>query len=100
MGWSIPWVSTARTDFNLDLGFSSNEEQTSKWVANDGAAATNRRAQRPSDGHRPRRLPDRAVRVQLVRTRRRHRLPDLLDDWSRSRVPDGLLPDPRPHAKG
>ena len=28
MGWSIPWVSTARTDFNFDLGFSSSEEQT------------------------------------------------------------------------
>src|SRR5262249_30737383 len=23
MGWSIPWVSTARTDFNFDLGYSS-----------------------------------------------------------------------------
>jgi predicted dithiol-disulfide oxidoreductase (DUF899 family) len=28
MGWSIPWVSTARTDFNFDLGFSSSKEQT------------------------------------------------------------------------
>ena len=28
MGWNIPWVSSARTDFNFDLGFSSTEEQT------------------------------------------------------------------------
>jgi predicted dithiol-disulfide oxidoreductase (DUF899 family) len=33
MGWSIPWVSSARTDFNSDLGFSSSEEQTREWVA-------------------------------------------------------------------
>jgi predicted dithiol-disulfide oxidoreductase (DUF899 family) len=33
MGWSIPWVSTARTDFNLDLGYSNSEEQTREWVA-------------------------------------------------------------------
>jgi predicted dithiol-disulfide oxidoreductase (DUF899 family) len=33
MGWSIPWVSSARTDFNSDLGFSSSEEQTREWAA-------------------------------------------------------------------
>jgi predicted dithiol-disulfide oxidoreductase (DUF899 family) len=33
MGWSIPWVSTARTDFNLDLGYSRTEEQTREEVA-------------------------------------------------------------------
>jgi predicted dithiol-disulfide oxidoreductase (DUF899 family) len=33
MGWSIPWVSTARTDFNFDLGYSSTEEQTRDAVA-------------------------------------------------------------------
>jgi len=27
MGWRIPWVSTAHTDFNFDLGFSHTEEQ-------------------------------------------------------------------------
>jgi predicted dithiol-disulfide oxidoreductase (DUF899 family) len=27
MGWSLPWASTARTDFNFDLGFSHTEEQ-------------------------------------------------------------------------
>jgi predicted dithiol-disulfide oxidoreductase (DUF899 family) len=25
MGWSVPWVSTARTTFNVDLGFSHAE---------------------------------------------------------------------------
>ena len=28
MGWSFPWVSSANTEFNLDLGYSSSEEQT------------------------------------------------------------------------
>src|SRR5262249_7387204 len=33
MGWDFPWVSSARTDFNFDLGFSGSEEQTREWVA-------------------------------------------------------------------
>jgi predicted dithiol-disulfide oxidoreductase (DUF899 family) len=32
MGWSIPWVSSAGTDFNFDFGFSRTEEQTREWV--------------------------------------------------------------------
>src|SRR5919201_1170925 len=27
MGWSFPWVSAARSDFNFDLGFSSTEAE-------------------------------------------------------------------------
>ena len=33
MGWSFPWVSAANSDFNVDLGFSSSEEQTRAWIA-------------------------------------------------------------------
>ena len=33
MGWSVPWVSSANSEFNLDLGYSSSEEQTRAWVA-------------------------------------------------------------------
>jgi predicted dithiol-disulfide oxidoreductase (DUF899 family) len=33
MGWSFAWVSSANSEFNLDLGFSSSEEQTREWVA-------------------------------------------------------------------
>jgi predicted dithiol-disulfide oxidoreductase (DUF899 family) len=33
MGWTLPWVSTARTDFNFDLGFSHTEEQGRETVA-------------------------------------------------------------------
>lgn len=33
MGWSFPWVSSAQSDFNFDLGFSSGEEQTREWAA-------------------------------------------------------------------
>jgi predicted dithiol-disulfide oxidoreductase (DUF899 family) len=33
MGWSLPWVSSARTDFNFDLGFSQTLQQSRQWVA-------------------------------------------------------------------
>ena len=33
MGWTFPWVSSAGTDFNVDLGFSRTEEQTREAVA-------------------------------------------------------------------
>ena len=33
MGWSFPWVSTAHTDFNFDLGFSHTEEEGRELVA-------------------------------------------------------------------
>ncbi len=33
MGWSFPWVSSTRTDFNFDLGFSRTEEQSRAAVA-------------------------------------------------------------------
>ena len=32
MGWSFPWVSSAAGDFNVQLGFSSSEEDTRAWV--------------------------------------------------------------------
>jgi predicted dithiol-disulfide oxidoreductase (DUF899 family) len=32
MGWSFPWVSAANSEFNIDLGFSSSQEQTREWV--------------------------------------------------------------------
>jgi predicted dithiol-disulfide oxidoreductase (DUF899 family) len=39
MGWSIPWVSSASSDFNFDLGFSHTEEQGRQAVVQmmDGA---------------------------------------------------------------
>ena len=33
MGWSFPWVSSAPTDFNFDLGFSQTLEQSREGVA-------------------------------------------------------------------
>ena len=32
MGWNFPWASSANSDFNSDLGFSSSEEETRAWV--------------------------------------------------------------------
>jgi predicted dithiol-disulfide oxidoreductase (DUF899 family) len=31
--WDVPWVSSANSEFNLDLGYSTSEEQTRAWVA-------------------------------------------------------------------
>ena len=33
MGWQMPWVSSAETDFNFDLGYSRTEEQTREAFA-------------------------------------------------------------------
>jgi predicted dithiol-disulfide oxidoreductase (DUF899 family) len=33
MGWNLPWVSSARTSFNFDLGFSQTEEEARALVA-------------------------------------------------------------------
>jgi predicted dithiol-disulfide oxidoreductase (DUF899 family) len=33
MGWDFTWASSANSEFNLDLGYSSNEEQIRAWVA-------------------------------------------------------------------
>ena len=33
MGWNMPWVSAARSDFNFDLGYSHTEEQTREAIA-------------------------------------------------------------------
>ena len=33
MGWSLPWASSANSDFNFDLGFSSTAEQTHEALA-------------------------------------------------------------------
>jgi predicted dithiol-disulfide oxidoreductase (DUF899 family) len=37
MGWSIPWVSAASTDFNFDFGASYPEEQMQQWGPIDEA---------------------------------------------------------------
>ena len=106
--WAGAGLDFARTDFNFDLGFSFTEEQAREAVAEmrptglapwDWATA-DRRAERPRDGHRRRRLPHREPRLQYLRTRRRRRLPHVLDDLARIGVPDGLLPDPRPRTEG
>jgi predicted dithiol-disulfide oxidoreductase (DUF899 family) len=36
MGWSIPWVSAANTDFNVDFGASYTEEQVRSWGLDEG----------------------------------------------------------------
>jgi predicted dithiol-disulfide oxidoreductase (DUF899 family) len=36
MGWSFPWVSSARSDFNFDLGFSQTLQESRQRVATMG----------------------------------------------------------------
>ena len=36
MGWSLPWVSSANTDFNRDFGGSYTEEQVRSWGLDQG----------------------------------------------------------------
>jgi predicted dithiol-disulfide oxidoreductase (DUF899 family) len=38
MGWGLPWVSSANSEFNLDLGYSMSEEQARGWVAQNLAS--------------------------------------------------------------
>jgi predicted dithiol-disulfide oxidoreductase (DUF899 family) len=33
MGWTFPWMSSANSEFNADLGYSISEEQARAWVA-------------------------------------------------------------------
>jgi predicted dithiol-disulfide oxidoreductase (DUF899 family) len=33
MGWDFPWASSANSEFNLDLGYSTSAEQARGWVA-------------------------------------------------------------------
>jgi predicted dithiol-disulfide oxidoreductase (DUF899 family) len=36
MGWSLPWVSSANTDFNFDFGGSYTQEQVRAWGLEEG----------------------------------------------------------------
>ncbi len=38
MGWSIPWASSAHSDFNADLGYSSDAVETRAWVEESGVS--------------------------------------------------------------
>ena len=91
MGWSLPWVSTAHTGFNFDLGFSFTEEQAREAVAQMTPTGLEFRSSttRPETGtglppiveHNARASGtdavgyDREPRLQHVRLRRRRRLP-------------------------
>jgi predicted dithiol-disulfide oxidoreductase (DUF899 family) len=36
MGWNLPWVSSANTDFNFDFGASRTKEQVRSWGLDEG----------------------------------------------------------------
>jgi predicted dithiol-disulfide oxidoreductase (DUF899 family) len=37
MGWRLPWVSAANTDFSFDFGASYTEEQVRSWALDEGS---------------------------------------------------------------
>jgi len=39
MGWNVPWVSAANTDFNVDFGGSYTAEQVRSWGLSEGEGA-------------------------------------------------------------
>jgi predicted dithiol-disulfide oxidoreductase (DUF899 family) len=100
MRWSIPWVSSANTDFSFDLGASFTVEQTRENMPPSEGPTADRASERGRDRDRCPRIHLGNTGGQRLQARGRRRLPDLCDHVARGRVPDGLLPDPRPGAKG
>ena len=43
MGWSVPWASSANSDFNFDLGASSTEQQLRAQMPKIGVARSTQR---------------------------------------------------------
>jgi predicted dithiol-disulfide oxidoreductase (DUF899 family) len=91
MGWSLPWVSAANTDFNYDFDASYTEERVRSWTLDaDGLppiVAQNAAATGTSiPGYLSQSPAMSAFQLQ----------DDLCDRGPRGRVPDALLPDPRP----
>jgi Bacterial protein of unknown function (DUF899) len=105
MGWSLPWVSTAHTDFNFDLGFSFTEDQAREAVAQmrPPGLETFETSSGTETGLPP--IVEQNARatgtdvVGYLRAPRRGRLPRVLDDLAGIGVRDGLLPDPRPRTE-
>jgi hypothetical protein len=100
MGWVFPWVSSAHSEFNVDLGFSSSEERTREWV-------TPMLEQLPLIAGRN--ASDSGTDLVGYLTERQGFSAFVLDDGAvyqtystgarGGRVSDGLLRDPRPSAE-
>jgi predicted dithiol-disulfide oxidoreductase (DUF899 family) len=100
MGWSFPWVSSANSDFNLDLGSRAARSRRAPGSRRCSSSCRRSPAATRARAARRRRLPDREAGLQRLRRRRRGRLLHVFDRGSRGRVPDGLLRHPRPDADG
>ena len=78
MGWKMPWVSAAAatsTSTSATRAPRSRRARRSRRCSRRSAA--DRRAQRGVERHRCHGLPHGRARLQRVRPRRRHRVPDL-----------------------
>jgi peroxiredoxin len=97
MGWKLPWVSSAGSDFNFDFGVSYTEEQVAPFLEGE-LGPVPRAGGRVRDG--PGRIPERGAGTERLRALRRCRPPHLLDLCARPRVHDGLLWIARPGTDG
>ena len=111
MGWSVPWASSANSDFNFDLGASSTEQQLRAQMPKIGGRevdrsrsargiACDRASERGRLWHRRPELHLRITGGERLCAPGRWRLPDLYDHLAWPRVHHGLLPHPRPCAEG
>jgi predicted dithiol-disulfide oxidoreductase (DUF899 family) len=98
MGWRMPWASSANSDFNFDFGASYTEEQVRSFLGGEPPPILQHMAE--STGTDVPGYVSEGTGIQRLPPRRRRGLSHLLDSSPRPRVPDGLLPDPRPRAEG
>ena len=99
MGWSIPWVSSAHTDFNVDFGGSYPEEQVRSWGLTRVLCRRSWPRTRPTGADIPGYLSE-APAMSAFTLAGGTVYQTYGDRRTRGRVPDGLLPDPRSGAEG
>ncbi len=102
MGWAFPWVSSAESDFNFDFGVSYTDAQLREHMGPilEGEPPHVLRQMAAATGTDVPGYISEGPGGERVRPGRRRRLPHLFHARPRTRVPDELLPHPRPDAEG
>jgi len=99
MGWRLPWVSSANTDFNFDYGAAPIPRR--RCANGPSMSASCLRSLRQNATATGTDVADtsRSHGGERVHAPRRRRLSDLHLHMPRARVPEGLLPGPRPRTE-
>ena len=93
MGWSLPWVSSANTDFNFDFGASYTGEQVRSWGLGEGGLPPVVRHNATATGTDVIGYLSEAPAVSVF-TLQDGAVYQTYATAARGRVPDGLLPGP------